>query len=64
MRSACADSFFHSLKIEIINGERFVSRAGLKPTAFEYIEIDHNRVRRHSANGCLSREAFEAHRVA
>jgi len=29
-------------------------------TVFEYIEVDYNRNRRHSANGCISPMAFEA----
>ncbi len=31
---------------------------------FEYIEIDYNRTRRHSANGYLSPLAFESQQVA
>jgi len=31
---------------------------------FEYIELDYNRRRRHSAIGMVSLEAFEAQRVA
>ncbi|MFZ5600935.1 MAG: IS3 family transposase, partial [Pseudomonadota bacterium] len=31
---------------------------------FEYIEVDYNRNRRHSANGYISPEAFEAQKAA
>lgn len=58
--NACAESFFHTLKVEAIHGERFASRAVLRQTVFEYIEVDYNRTRRHSANGYLSPMAFEA----
>jgi len=58
--NACAESFFHTLKVEAIHGERFASRAMLRQTVFEYIEVDYNRTRRHSANGYLSPMAFEA----
>jgi transposase InsO family protein len=36
----------------------------MKEAVFEYIEVDYNRNRRHSANGYLSPEAFEAQKVA
>lgn len=58
--NACAESFFHSLKVELIHGERFATREVMKAAVFEYIEVDYNRTRRHSANGYLSPEAFEA----
>ena len=62
--NACAESFFHSLKVEAINGERFATREMIRRAVFEYIEVDYNRTRRHSANGNISPEAFEARKVA
>jgi len=62
--NACAESFFHSLKVEAVHGERFVTREVMRETVFEYIEVDYNRIRRHSANGFISPEAFEARQVA
>ncbi len=62
--NACAESFFHSMKVESIHGERFPTRQSVRQAVFEYIEIDYNRIRRHSANGYLSPEAFEAQHVA
>ena len=62
--NACAESFFHTLKVEVIHGERFATREKMQQTVFEYIEVDYNRTRRHSANGYLSPEAFEARQVA
>ena len=38
--NACAESFFHSLKVEVIHGERFITREALRQTVFEYIETD------------------------
>ena len=61
--NACAESFFHSLKIEMIHGERFATRDLLRQAVFEYIEVEYNRARRHTANGYLSPAAFEAQRV-
>ena len=62
--NAVAESFFHTLKVEAIHGERFPTRGLMKQVVFEYIEVDYNRTRRHSANGYISPEAFEAQRVA
>ena len=58
--NACAESFFHSLKVECIHGESFSSRDQMRETVFEYIETDYNRQRRHSTLGYISPEAFEA----
>ena len=57
--NACAESFFHSLKVECIHGERFISREIMRTTVFNYIECDYNRWRRHIACGGLSPEQFE-----
>ena len=62
--NACAESFFHSLKVEAIHGEKFATREEMRQTVFEYIEVDYNRTRRHSANGFISPAAFEALEVA
>ena len=57
--NACVESFFHSLKVEAIHGEPIMSRALMRQQVFEYIEVDYNRKRRHSALGYLSPEEFE-----
>ncbi|ATJ82677.1 mobile element protein [Halomonas beimenensis] len=62
--NACAESFFHSLKVEAIHGERFETRDAMRRQVFEYIEMDYNRQRRHSAIGMISPEAFEARMIA
>lgn len=62
--NACAESFFHSLKVELIHGERFATREPMRQSVFEYIEINYNRTRRPSANGYLSPVALEAKLVA
>jgi len=58
--NAVAESFFHTLKAECIHGERFKTREQLRRAVFEYIEVDYNRNRRHSAIGFISPMAFEA----
>ena len=62
--NACAESFFHTLKVEVIHGERFTTREVMRQTVFEYIEVDYNRTRRHSANDYISPAVFEAQKVA
>jgi transposase InsO family protein/transposase-like protein len=62
--NACAESFFHTLKVELIHGEQFDKRSDMKQAVFEYIEVDYNRKRRHSAVGMMSPDAFEARQVA
>lgn len=57
--NACAESFFHTMKMEIIRAERFANREEMRQTVFEFIKVDYNRTRRHNANGCISPEAFE-----
>ncbi len=62
--NACAESFFHTLKVECIHGERFISRDMMRTAVFNYIECDYNRWRRHSACGGLSPEQFENENLA
>lgn len=56
--NAVAESFLHTLKVELIHGERFATREDMRRAVFEYIEVDYNRTRRHSANGYISPLAF------
>lgn len=62
--NACAESFFHSLKVEAIQYEPIMTREEMRQNVFEYIEVDYNRVRRHSALGYLSPENYELENVA
>lgn len=62
--NACAESFFHTLKVEMVHGEPLLTREAMRRAVFEYIEIDYNRTRRHSANGYRSPLAFESQKVA
>ena len=62
--NACAESFFHSLKVEAIHGEQFTTRNDMRRQVFEYVELDYNKQRRHSAIGMISPEAFEARMIA
>ena len=62
--NACAESFFHSLKVEAIHGERFATRENMRQIVFEYIETRYNRNRLHSTLGYLSPVDFEAQGLA
>ena len=62
--NAVAESFFHSFKVEAIQGEVFASRMAMREAVFEYVEVYYNRMRLHSALGYMSPEQFEAKKVA
>lgn len=57
--NACAESFFHSLKVELIHGEHFSNQEAMKTEVFNYIEVDYNQKRRHSTLGYISPMAYE-----
>ncbi len=41
-------------QVESIHGESFATRERMRHAVFEYIEVDYNRVRRHSAIGYIA----------
>jgi len=47
--NAPAESFFHSLKVELVHDENYESHQQAKSSIVEYIECYYNRKRRHSA---------------
>ena len=57
--NAPMESFFATLKKELVHHERYATRDEARRSLFEYIEIFYNRVRRHSALGYLSPAQFE-----
>jgi putative transposase len=59
--SVC-ESFFHTLKTELIYGARYIRRELAKQSIFEYIEAYYNRVRRHSTIGFMAPFVFESKR--
>lgn len=62
--NAAMESWNHSLKVEAIHGERFVTREQAKAQVFDYIEVYYNRQRLHSTLGYLSPAEFELPKVA
>lgn len=57
--NAVAESFFHTLKTELIYLEDFETREQACDVVFEYIEVFYNRQRRHSANQYLAPLVYE-----
>ena len=57
--NAVAESFFHTLKVELVHKIRFETREAAKQAIFEYIEVFYNRKRMHSANDYLSPVEYE-----
>jgi putative transposase len=57
--NAVAESFFHTLKTELVHHQRYQTRAEAKQDIFEYIEVFYNRERLHSANNYWSPVDYE-----
>lgn len=57
--NAVAESFFATLKVELVHETLFVTREQAQREIFEYIEGFYNRVRRHSYLGYLSPVDYE-----
>lgn len=62
--NAVAESFFHTLKTELVHHEDYFSREQAKASIFEYIEVFYNRQRRHSHIGQVAPLIFEAEMLA
>jgi len=57
--NAVAESFFKTLKVELVYRRRFRTRAEAKAAVVEYIELFYNSRRRHSSLGYLSPNDYE-----
>jgi putative transposase len=57
--NAPMESFFHSLKTELVHHRDYQTRDEARRDIFEYIEVFYNRQRRHSTLGYLSPAQFE-----
>ena len=58
--NAVAESFFATIKKELIHRRSWPTRAELRTEVFDYIEVFYNRQRRHSTLGQISPAQFEA----
>ena len=57
--NAVAESFFGTLKTELVDHEDYRDHDQARQSLFEYIEVFYNRQRRHSTLGQISPEEFE-----
>jgi putative transposase len=58
--NAAVESFFKTLKAELVYHERYATREQARRSVFEYVEVFYNRKRLHSALGYQTPEQFEA----
>jgi putative transposase len=57
--NAVAESFFATLKKELVRNRAFETRDEARSEIFEYIEVFYNRLRSHSLLGYATPESFE-----
>lgn len=57
--NAHVESFFHSLKVELVYRKTFKTREEAKQAIFRWIETWYNKKRRHSGIGYLSPQEAE-----
>jgi putative transposase len=58
--NALMESFFHTLKTELIYFEKYQTRREARGSVFDYIELFYNRTRRHSSLNYCSPAEFQA----
>jgi transposase InsO family protein len=58
--NAAMESFWSTLKTELVHHEQYATREQARQSIFEYIEVFYNRKRLHSSLGYQSPETFEA----
>ena len=58
--NAVMEAFWSRMQVELLDRKRWSTRVELANAMFEYIEIFHNRKRRHSSLGMLTPVEFEA----
>jgi transposase InsO family protein len=57
--NAMMESFWSRMQVELLDRKRWKTRLELTTAMFEYLEIFHNRQRRHSALGMLTPVEYE-----
>ena len=58
--NAAMESFWATLKTELVHHEHYATHEQARASVFEYIEVFYNRKRLHSSLGYMSPETFEA----
>jgi transposase InsO family protein len=61
--NAVAESFFSTLKNELVHHCDFASREAARAAIFDYIEVFYNRQRKHQTLGYLSPAQFEQQKM-
>jgi putative transposase len=62
--NALMESFWSRVQVELLDRQAWATRLELSTALFEYLELFHNRQRRHSSLGMLTPVEFEARREA
>ena len=62
--NAFIESFFRTLKVELIYNRKFKTRQEARKTIFEFIEVWYNRQRLHSSLDYMTPEAYELKQLA
>jgi transposase InsO family protein len=57
--NAVIESFWGRLQTELLNRQKWRTRIELSSAIFEYLEVFHNRTRRHSSLGMLTPVDYE-----
>ena len=57
--NAVIESFWSGVQVELLDPQSWKTRLQLSTAMFDYIQVFHNRQRRHSALGMLSHVEFE-----
>jgi putative transposase len=57
--NAMIEAFWSRMQVELLDTRRWKTRVELANAIFEYIEVFHNRRRRHSSLGMLTPIEFE-----
>ena len=61
--NAMIEAFWSRMQVELLDTRRWKTRVELANAIFEYIEIFHNRRRRHSSLGMLTPIEFELNNI-
>lgn len=62
--NAVMESFFHTLKVELVHRENYRTRLQATNDLFEYVEIYYNRKRRHSSLNYMTPSEYDEHASA
>ncbi|WP_148096578.1 IS3 family transposase, partial [Algoriella xinjiangensis] len=62
--NAVAESFFKTLKTELIYGNKLINKQQMELEIFQYIEIFYNKKRRHSALNYKTIEEFNQQKIS